>query len=135
MCLKSRIAYVIHLWHLSYMLYLTLSSSPLDFRPNPDPLLSPCLDVSLAFMLNSTSVWENTTGRLHFALAYSNDVDRSHQAMFVGVNGRRVWLQHVSTWVGAMQHPRYLSVGGRPIFQVLFSGVGVTNSPIILSSS
>ncbi len=94
-----------------------------DCGPNPDLNLSPCLDVALAFMLNTTSVWENTTGRLHFALAYSNDVDRSRVSMFVGSAGRIEWLSRVTTWVRAMTHPRYLTVGGRPVFQVLIPDI------------
>ena len=74
-------------------------------------------------MLNSSSVWANTTGRLHFAIAYSNDVDRSRAGMFVGDAGRAAWLSRVPTWVRAMAHPRYLAVNGRPIFQVLIPDI------------
>lgn len=74
-------------------------------------------------MLNSSSVWANTTGRLHFAIAYSNDVDRSRAGMFVGDAGRAAWLSRVATWVRAMAHPRYLAVNGRPIFQVLIPDI------------
>jgi hypothetical protein len=94
-----------------------------DCGPNPDPNLSPCLDVSLAFMLNTSSVWANTTGRLRFALAYSNDVDASRAGMFVGAAGLAAWQSRVGTWVRAMQHPRYLAVGGRPLFQVLIPDI------------
>ena len=93
---------------------------------NADPNLVPCLDISLAFMLNTSAVWEGTTGRLHFALAYSNDVDRSRVGMFVGAAGRAQWLSRVGTWVRAMQHPRYLFVGGRPVFQVLIPDIFVS---------
>ena len=91
--------------------------------PNADANLSPCLDVALAFMLNSSTVWTNTTGRLRFALAYSNDVDRTRTGMFVGGAGRAEWLSRVGTWVRAMAHPRYLSVNGRPVFQVLIPDI------------
>ena len=92
--------------------------------PNPtSPLLAPCLDVALAYMLNSTEVWSNTTGRLKFALAYSNDVDRTAAGMFVGDAGRAKWVERVDLWVSAMKHPRYLSVGGRPVFQVLIPDI------------
>ena len=94
-----------------------------DCGPNPDPLLSPCLDVALAFMLNQSAVWQNTTGRLRFALAYSNDVDQTRVGMFVGDAGRALWMKRVKTWVGAMQHPRYLAVGGRPVFQILIPDI------------
>ena len=86
--------------------------------PNPDPRLSPCLDASLAWMLNSSAVWANAT-RMRFALAYSNDVDAARApGMFVGDAGRAEWLSRVGTWVAAMGHPRYLALSGRPIFQV-----------------
>lgn len=92
--------------------------------PHPtDPNLAPCLDASLAFMLNSSAVWANTTGRLRFALAYSNDVDASRDGMFVGPAGLASWLSRVGTWVRAFGHPRYLAVGGRPVFQVLIPDI------------
>lgn len=94
--------------------------------PNPDPSLSPCLNAALAFMLNDTAVWAGAaTGRLHFALAYSNDVDRARAGMFVGAAGRAAWEARVGTWVRAMAHPRYLSVGARPVFQILIPDVFV----------
>lgn len=91
---------------------------------NPDPNLSPCLDTALAFMMNSTSVWEGVT-RLRFAVAYSNDVDRSRDGQFVGDAGRTAWLSRVSTWTRAFSHARYLAVGGRPIFSVLIPDIFV----------
>lgn len=93
-----------------------------DCGPNADANLTPCLDAALAFMLNSTAVWAGTS-RLRFALAYSNDVDRSRAGMFVGAAGRAQWMSRVGTWVRAMGHPRYLSVAGRPIFQVLIPDI------------
>ena len=94
-----------------------------DCGPNPDARLTPCLNAALAFMLNTSSVWAGTTGRLRFALAYSNDVDRARAGMFVGPAGRAEWLSRVGTWVRAMAHPRYLTVGGRPVFQVLIPDI------------
>lgn len=93
-----------------------------DCGPNPDASLSPCLNSALAFMLNTSSVWAGA-GRMRFALAYSNDVDRARNGMFVGPTGREEWLTRVGTWVRAMAHPRYLSIGGRPVFQVLIPDV------------
>ena len=87
-----------------------------------DPNLSPCLDSALAFMLNSTAVWAGVS-RMRFAIAYSNDVDRARAGMFVGPAGRAAWLSRVGTWVRAMAHPRYLALGGRPVFQVLIPDV------------
>jgi len=97
-----------------------------DCGPNADANLTPCLNSALAFMLNSTTMWANTTGRLHFAVAYSNDVDRNRAGMFVGAAGRAAWQSRVATWVAAMSHPRYLRVGGRPIFQVLIPDIFLT---------
>lgn len=91
--------------------------------PNPDPNLSPCLDVTLALMLNTSSVWEGSSGRLHFALSYSNDVDRARVGQFVGDAGRDAWLSRVGTWVRAMAHPQYLIIGGRPLFQILIPDI------------
>ena len=87
-----------------------------------DPNLSPCLDSALAFMLNSSAVWAGTA-RMRFSIAYSNDVDRSRAGMFVGPAGRAAWLSRVGTWVRAMGHPRYQTVGGRPLFQVLIPDI------------
>ena len=74
-------------------------------------------------MLNTSSVWANTTGRLRFALAYSNDVDRTRFGMFAGPAGRAAWLARVATWVRAMAHERYLVVNARPVFQVLIPDI------------
>lgn len=94
--------------------------------PNPDPNLSPCLNVALAFLLNTTSSWAGAaTGRLHFALAYSNDVDRARANMFVGATGRAAWASRVATWVRAMANPHYLIVGARPVFQILIPDIFV----------
>ena len=94
--------------------------------PNPDPNLSPCLNVALAFLLNTTSSWAGaSTGRLHFALAYSNDVDRARANMFVGAAGRAAWASRVATWVRAMSSPHYLTVGARPVFQILIPDIFV----------
>ena len=91
---------------------------------NPDPNLSPCLDTALAFMMNSTTVWSGVT-RLRFGVAYSNDVDRSRNGQFVGDAGRDAWLSRVATWVRAFSHPRYLAIGGRPIFSILIPDIFV----------
>jgi hypothetical protein len=92
--------------------------------PSPYCVAAPqCLDVSLAFMLNTSSVWANTTGGLRFALAYSNDVDRTRFGMFAGPAGRAAWLARVATWVRAMAHERYLVVNARPVFQVLIPDI------------
>ena len=82
----------------------------------------PCLNSALAFMLNSTAMWAGVS-RMRFAVAYSNDVDRARGGMFVGTAGRAAWMSRVGTWVRAMAHPRYLAVGGRPLFQVLIPDV------------
>jgi len=91
---------------------------------NPDPNLSWCLDSALAFMLNSSEVWEGVS-RLYFYITYSNDVDRGNGGMFVGPAGAQAWLSRVNTWVSAMKHPRYLSVNGRPVFEVLIPEIFV----------
>jgi hypothetical protein len=84
-----------------------------------DPGLSWCLDSSLAFMLNSTTMWGNTTGRLHFFISYSNDIDRNRGDCFVGPAGDTKWAGLVETWSHAMAHPRYLKINQRPVFKIL----------------
>lgn len=93
-----------------------------DCGPNPDPNLSYCLDASLAFMLNSSAVWEGVQ-RMHFFVTYSNDVDRNSLGQFVGPAGHAAWLSRVNTWVSAMTHPRYLRIAGRPLFEVLIPDI------------
>ena len=94
--------------------------------PGPDPGLRWCLDSTLAFMLNTSSVWANTTGRLHFYLTYSNDIDKNTPGAFVGAAGLAKWDALVHTWTTAMAHPRYLRIGGRPVFKVLIPDIFVT---------
>lgn len=86
--------------------------------------LAPCLDSSLAFMLNTSAVWEGTS-HLHFFVTYSNDVDSGASGQFVGEAGADAWLSLVGTWVRAMAHPRYLRIAGRPVFQVLIPNIFV----------
>lgn len=93
-----------------------------DCGSNPDPNLSGCLDTALAFMLNSSAVWSGIE-RLRFAISYSNDVDSSNNGQFVGVAGRAAWDSRVATWVRAFRHPRYLAVGGRPVFSILIPDI------------
>ena len=93
-----------------------------DCGHNADPNLRFCLDSSLAFMLNSSAVWEGVT-RMHFFITYSNDIDRGRGGMFVGPTGLAAWLSLVGTWVRAMAHPHYLRVGGRPVFQILIPDI------------
>ena len=89
---------------------------------NADPNLAYCLVAPLAFMLNTTAVWGATT-RLHFFITYSNDIDSGRNGMFVGPAGAAAWSSLVATWVGAMSHPRYLKINGRPVFEVLIPDV------------
>ena len=65
-------------------------------------------------MLNSTTVWKSTA-RLKFFITYSNDIDAQSPGSFVGAAGAAKWALLVKTWVAAMQHPRYLRVGGRQV--------------------
>eukprot|EP00750_Incisomonas_marina_P003551 INCI1321.1.p1 GENE.INCI1321.1~~INCI1321.1.p1 ORF type:complete len:500 (+),score=47.09 INCI1321.1:73-1500(+) len=88
-------------------------------EPDADPGLRWCLDSTLAFLLNSSFIWENTTQRLHFYITYSNDVDAHSPGAFVGPVGLAKWDALVHTWVDAMTHQRYLKINGRPIFKVL----------------
>jgi hypothetical protein len=85
---------------------------------NSDPNLAHCLDTALAWMLNSTRVWEGTK-RLNFFITYSNDVDRSRKNMFVGASGRMLWESYARTWAKAMGHPKYMKINNRPVFKVL----------------
>lgn len=89
---------------------------------NADPNLAFCLNAPLAFMLNTSSLWDGTS-RLHFFITYSNDIDAGSPGMFVGDAGAAAWAALVRTWVNAMAHPRYLRVNGRPIFEVLIPAV------------
>jgi hypothetical protein len=89
---------------------------------NADPNLAFCLNAPLAFMLNTSSLWDGTS-RLHFFITYSNDIDAGRPGMFVGDAGAAAWNALVRTWVNAMAHPRYLRVNGRPIFEVLIPAV------------
>jgi hypothetical protein len=96
-----------------------------DCGPNPDdPGLNWCLDSSLAFMLNSTTMWQNVT-RMHFFISYSNDIDRNHANCFVGPAGDAKWAGLIKTWSKAMAHPRYLKVNGRPVFKILIPEIFV----------
>jgi hypothetical protein len=96
-----------------------------DCGHNADHNLAYCLDSSLAFMLNSSTIW-NGVKRLHFFITYSNDIDRGTPKVFVGTVGEAKWMGLVSTWVSAMQHHRYLKVGGRPVFKVLIPSIFIT---------
>ena len=67
-----------------------------------------CLDTTLAWLLNSTSVW-NGTQRLHFFITISNDIDKYLNTSLVGTTGEAKWLCMVKTFTQAMAHPRYLN--------------------------
>lgn len=97
-----------------------------DCGYNADPGLRWCTDATLAFMLNSTRVWGNTS-RIQFFLTYSNDIDRhaSGRGDLVGDKGKAKWEALTRTWVRAMQHRRYMRIGGRPVFKVLIPQVFV----------
>jgi hypothetical protein len=92
--------------------------------PNPDPNLSWCLDSALAFMLNSSDIWDGIE-RLHFFISYSNDIDANVPSAFVGPKGAAKWSSLVATWVGAMRHPRYLKINGSPVFKILIPKIFV----------
>lgn len=89
---------------------------------NPaDPNLHPCVDIGLAWMLN-TSVWSELTRGLHFFVSYSTDFDgpgTGAQGLFVGAAGQKRWESYCATWIRAMRHPRHLKVDGRPLFKIL----------------
>lgn len=92
---------------------------------NQDPNLEHCLNSALAFMLNSTEVWEGTS-RLHFYLSYSNDVDSGRPGMFVGSAGELAFRNLAATWVKAMSHERYLKINNKPLFQILIPDIFVS---------
>eukprot|EP01047_Picozoa_sp_COSAG01_P054514 COSAG01_NODE_5965_length_3929_cov_4.932898_5_plen_439_part_00 len=83
-----------------------------------DPNLRYCLDTTLAWLLNSSSVWKGIE-RLHFFITISNDIDVYLKTSLVGAAGEAKWLRMVKTFTQAMVHPRYLRVGGRPVFNIL----------------
>jgi hypothetical protein len=94
-----------------------------DCGPNPDAGLSWCLNSPLAFMLNSSTIWQNTS-RLHFFISYvytSTEYPKgdASENCFVGTAGDHKWASLVKTWVAAMAHPRYLKVNHRPVFKIL----------------
>ena len=77
-----------------------------------DPNLRWCLNAPLAFMLNTSKIWQGVS-RLTFFITYSNDVDSARACMFCGDDGVAIWRSYLSTWVAAMQHPHYLKVSTR----------------------
>ena len=117
-----------------------------------DPNLRWCLNAPLAFMLNTSAIWDGIS-RLSFFITYSNDVDAARACMFCGDEGAALWREYVSTWISAMRHPHYMKVtlsehinpasppththiyahtpcfirtrqvGGRPVFQILIPDV------------
>eukprot|EP00041_Stephanoeca_diplocostata_P023323 m.571043 g.571043 ORF g.571043 m.571043 type:complete len:326 (-) comp22265_c1_seq27:739-1716(-) len=94
---------------------------------NPDANLNHCLNTALAWMMNSSSVWTGVA-HMHFFITYSNDIDRSSQGTrFSGPTGLDAWDALSATWVRAMGHPRYLKIGGRPVFKVLIPEVFLNN--------
>ena len=74
-----------------------------------DPNLRWCLNAPLAFMLNTSAIWQGVS-RLTFFITYSNDVDARRACMFCGDEGAALWGTYVSTWVAAMRHPHYMKV-------------------------
>ena len=74
-----------------------------------DPNLRWCLNAPLAFMLNTSTIWDGIS-RLSFFITYSNDVDAARACMFCGDKGAALWREYVSTWISAMRHPRYMKV-------------------------
>ena len=74
-----------------------------------DPNLRWCLNAPLAFMLNTSAIWDGIS-RLTFFITYSNDVDARRACMFCGADGAALWSSYVSTWVAAMRHPHYMKV-------------------------
>lgn len=90
--------------------------------PTSDPGLGWCLNSALAFMLNSTKVWTNTS-RLHFFISYSNDIDARTKGAFVGTAGDIKWKKLIHTWVTSMHHPRYLKINNRPVFKILIPDI------------
>ena len=86
-----------------------------------DPNMRPCVDIGLAWMLNS-SIWPELKGGLRFSVSYSTDFDSAKtpaQGMFVGEAGQKKWESFCATWIRAMSHHRYLRVDGRPVFKIL----------------
>ena len=66
------------------------------------------------------SVWpplSSSGAGIRFSISLSNDLLSPGE--FVGAAGRDRWLSYAATWASAMAHPRYLKVGGRPVFKVL----------------
>jgi hypothetical protein len=89
-----------------------------------DPNMRPCTNTPAAIMMaNDSSVWPapgsggGGEGGIRFVLSYSNDLCKPGE--YVGAAGLAKWLSYSRTFVRAMGHPRYLRVGGRPVFKVL----------------
>ena len=57
---------------------------------------------------------------IRFVLSFSNDL--WHPGEFNGAAGLEHWLSLSRTWVQTMGHPRYLRVGGRPVFKIFGLG-------------
>eukprot|EP01052_Picozoa_sp_SAG31_P023592 SAG31_NODE_1955_length_6823_cov_2.519780_3_plen_577_part_00 len=96
--------------------------SSCDGGHNPaDPNFHPCVDIGLAWMLNS-SIWPELKGGLHFLVSYSTDFDGTTVAkgMFNdSAVGAKTWESYCRTWIRLMAHPRYLRIDGRPVFKIL----------------
>lgn len=84
-----------------------------------DPNLRYCLDTTLAWMLNSTTVWQGAK-RLHFFISFIHLAwpDKTPNTL-VGKGGDAKWAGLVHTFVAAMKSPRYLRVNRRPVFKIL----------------
>ena len=99
-----------------------------DCGPNPqdDPGLRRCLNSPLAFMLNSTTIWQNTS-RLHFFISYVTSTHSSTPYVttsncFVGTAGDRKWAALVKTWVAGA----FLCFKTRPILSFILAPRNLT---------
>ena len=79
---------------------LKLTQSSCDGGHDPaDPNMHPCVDIGLAWMLN-TSIWPELKGGLHFFVSYSTDFDgpgTAAQGMFVGAAGQQKWESYCAS--------------------------------------
>ena len=94
------------------------------FPEGGDPNLKFCLDTTLAWMLDSTSVWKGVN-RLHFFVTYSNDIDGNKFGALAGEAGDKKWTGLLRTFVDSMKHERYLKIAGRPVFNILIPDIFV----------
>lgn len=83
------------------------------YAANPEVKRGPhtdLLNVGLETFIKSPQA-----GRMKFYIEFCNQPP-------YGVTDPKEWQKCIRTWVGAMHHPSYLRVGGRPVFKIFNSG-------------